>query len=572
MRDRLESKYLPINYDQLIYEDMLQWKQEPKASVDQYTKRFHELSVRSKAVETETQSLARYLNGLKADLRKDMLTARVYNVEEAYQLALQLEKQANVSSNRRYQLADFGGSRPTTMFQQKLTEETVKSDPARDVRGKASKGPQCYKCKGFGHFAVVCPTRDKRIAYVCEKELIFEDEAEPSESLSTSEFAKQEEEEEILKAVDLPICVINRVLTGRKQPLAPESNDWKRTNIFHTRVAHGNKALNVIIDNGSGSTPFSIVYGFNPRTPLEVSPLPLPTRVSEAGMDFSSYITTLHDDIRKRIATNTEEYATHANLRMKNVQFNVGDQVLIRLHPERFSPGSFTKLHARRAGPFPILKKLGSNAYLIDLPVEYSFSPIFNIEDLTAYKGLDDHAQNAQMDSAPRIPVTPSNRDSVDAIIDHQFVSTRRGGYYKFLVRWATKPISEAVWLQAPEIQRLCPELFRQYTQINLPESSFNGAAIDASYVMKLCMETCQLSLKVYIFLSWRDSKILGREFQNPFRLTGATTQCYVALNPQVQGVTGEYFEDCNISKTTPHGREDEMAKKLWNLSMDLIK
>ncbi|KAI9168893.1 hypothetical protein LWI28_003522 [Acer negundo] len=26
MRDRLESKYLPINYDQLIYEDMLQWK------------------------------------------------------------------------------------------------------------------------------------------------------------------------------------------------------------------------------------------------------------------------------------------------------------------------------------------------------------------------------------------------------------------------------------------------------------------------------------------------------------------------------------------------------------------
>ncbi|KAI9198805.1 hypothetical protein LWI28_022416 [Acer negundo] len=209
MRDILESKYLPINYDQLIYEDMLQWKQEPKASVDQYTERFHELSVRSKAVETETQSLARYLNGLKADLRKDMLTARVYNVVEAYQLALQLEKQANVSSNRRYQLADFGGSRPTTMFKQKLTEETVKSDPARDVRGKASEGPQCYKCKCFGHFAVVCPTRDKRIAYVCEKELIFEDEAEPSESPSTSEFAKQEEEEEILKAVDLPICVIN---------------------------------------------------------------------------------------------------------------------------------------------------------------------------------------------------------------------------------------------------------------------------------------------------------------------------------------------------------------------------
>ncbi|KAH7557662.1 hypothetical protein JRO89_XS11G0198200 [Xanthoceras sorbifolium] len=50
----------------------------------------------------------------------------------------------------------------------------------------------------------------------------------------------------------------------------------------------------------------------------------------------------------------------------------------------------------------------------------------------------------------------------------------------------------------------------------------------------------------------------------------GAATQCYLALNPQVQGVTGEYFEDCNMSKTTPHGRDTEMAKKLWDLSMEM--
>ncbi|KAK0596482.1 hypothetical protein LWI29_016081 [Acer saccharum] len=84
MKERLESKYLPVNYDQLVYEEMLQWKQEPKASVDQYTESFHELTVRSKAVETEVQTLARYLNGLKTSIRKDMLTARVYSVEEAY--------------------------------------------------------------------------------------------------------------------------------------------------------------------------------------------------------------------------------------------------------------------------------------------------------------------------------------------------------------------------------------------------------------------------------------------------------------------------------------------------------
>ena len=61
MKARLEAKYLPINYEQLIYEDMLQWNQNNRTMVDQYTERFHELTVRSKTNETESQVLARYL-------------------------------------------------------------------------------------------------------------------------------------------------------------------------------------------------------------------------------------------------------------------------------------------------------------------------------------------------------------------------------------------------------------------------------------------------------------------------------------------------------------------------------
>ncbi|KAL5746363.1 hypothetical protein ACOSP7_027509 [Xanthoceras sorbifolium] len=66
-------------------------------------------------------------------------------------------------------------------------------------------------------------------------------------------------------------------------------------------------------------------------------------------------------------------------------------------------------------------------------------------------------------------------------------------------------------------------------------------------------------------FLSNTIGKLMTKSLEQ-----GAATQCYLALNPQVQGVTGEYFEDCNISKTTPHGRDAEMAKKLWDLSMEM--
>lgn len=51
----------------------------------------------------------------------------------------------------------------------------------------------------------------------------------------------------------------------------------------------------------------------------------------------------------------------------------------------------------------------------------------------------------------------------------------------------------------------------------------------------------------------------------------GAATTCYVALNPQVKGVSGQYFVDCNIAKASPLAKDEVMAKKLWDYSLSLI-
>ncbi|KAJ8768545.1 hypothetical protein K2173_022652 [Erythroxylum novogranatense] len=50
----------------------------------------------------------------------------------------------------------------------------------------------------------------------------------------------------------------------------------------------------------------------------------------------------------------------------------------------------------------------------------------------------------------------------------------------------------------------------------------------------------------------------------------GAATTCYVALNPQVKGVTGEYFKDSNIAKPSALAKDEELAKKLWDFSLNL--
>ncbi|KAF9614143.1 hypothetical protein IFM89_015462 [Coptis chinensis] len=51
----------------------------------------------------------------------------------------------------------------------------------------------------------------------------------------------------------------------------------------------------------------------------------------------------------------------------------------------------------------------------------------------------------------------------------------------------------------------------------------------------------------------------------------GAATTCYMALHPQVKGVSGEYFLDSNKGKPVEQAKDMELAEKLWDFSMGLI-
>jgi len=279
MKERLKEKYLPIDYEQMMFEEMLQLRQ-GSLSVDQFTDRFHELTVRSKVVETEQQTLARYRTGLRNDLRKEMWTARLINVEEAYQLALRIEKQLGPSVGRKIMSWDSKSEFISTSSTQRLPpqRDQIRSGVSGDYKGKAkasNEGPQCYKCKGFGHYAVVCPTRDKKLAFICEKELLVEDTVDDTEEEEID--GSRLSDEEHLSASELPSCVIHRILTGTRKELQTNP-EWLRTNIFHTRMEHNGRALNVIIDNGSGMNVISETA--IERLGLKTEKHPTPYRIS----------------------------------------------------------------------------------------------------------------------------------------------------------------------------------------------------------------------------------------------------------------------------------------------------
>ncbi|KAJ3689809.1 hypothetical protein LUZ61_018973 [Rhynchospora tenuis] len=52
----------------------------------------------------------------------------------------------------------------------------------------------------------------------------------------------------------------------------------------------------------------------------------------------------------------------------------------------------------------------------------------------------------------------------------------------------------------------------------------------------------------------------------------GAATTCYLALHPNLCGVTGKFFVDCNMTEVKSYGKDDKLAKQLWDFSCELIK
>ncbi len=64
---------------------------------------------------------------------------------------------------------------------------------------------------------------------------------------------------------------------------------------------------------------------------------------------------------------------------------------------------------------------------------------------------------------------------------------------------------------------------------------------------------------------------VLARPFMKS-PAAGAATSCYVATSPALEGVSGQYFSDCNPAVPSANGRDAALAKRLWDTSEDLVR
>jgi WW domain-containing oxidoreductase len=50
----------------------------------------------------------------------------------------------------------------------------------------------------------------------------------------------------------------------------------------------------------------------------------------------------------------------------------------------------------------------------------------------------------------------------------------------------------------------------------------------------------------------------------------GAATECYLAVHPDTAGISGQYFDDCNIAVPRADGTDADTARRLWDVSEEI--
>ncbi|XP_041981036.1 uncharacterized protein LOC121734489 [Aricia agestis] len=181
-------------------------------------------------------------------------------------------------------------------------------------------------------------------------------------------------------------------------------------------------ALNSAVCRTTGTTPAYLTFGRELRSPSEA------THDQRAILDKDNFVPQITpylrrflnslSAIRERVEKQQDKAKEYADQSRRQVDFQVGDKVLLKSHLlSKGSKALTAKFMPRRDGPYVIAKKISPTTYNIarmELPHEIIGK--YHVQDLTRFIGNDD---------TPPEPVNPVKKRGRPKKVDEQLVQER---------------------------------------------------------------------------------------------------------------------------------------------------
>ncbi|KAH9723702.1 Endonuclease [Citrus sinensis] len=179
--------------------------------------------------------------------------------------------------------------------------------------------------------------------------------------------------------------VVNRSLGNHLRSLVGDNLKMWDQKLYQVEFTY-----NRAVKRSTGLSPFQVNYGYNPRAPIDLAPVPNLVRKSGKAEDFIEQLQKIHETTQESLKQTTEGYKIMADKNRRALEFQVGDFVWVILTKDRFSVGEYNKLSARKIGPLEIIEKINPNAYRLKLHSHIRTADVFNVKHLIPYRGDHD--------------------------------------------------------------------------------------------------------------------------------------------------------------------------------------
>ncbi|KAL0536802.1 hypothetical protein IC582_025764 [Cucumis melo] len=208
-----------------------------------------------------------------------------------------------------------------------------------------------------------------------------------------------------------------------------------------------------------GMAPFEALYGKRCRSPVcwdEVGEQRL------MGPELVQSTNEAIQKIRSRMHTAQSRQKSYADVRRKDLEFEVGDKVFLKVAPMRgvlrFERRG--KLSPRFVGPFEILERIGPVAYRLALPPSLStVHDVFHVSMLRKYVPDPSHV----VDYEPlEIDENLSYVEQPVEVLAREVKTLRNKQIPLVKVLWRNHRVEEATWEREDDMRSRYPELFEK--------------------------------------------------------------------------------------------------------------